>query len=73
MNNLRLESPSIRNQKISIKNLKASFTGKFSNSIIFPLVISLPDELIIEELIGAVGVWLNILELESANNLKGGK
>lgn len=73
MNNLRLRKLSIRSGKISIKNLKASFTRKFPNSNILPLVISLSDELTVEELIGAVGVWLNILDMERANNLKGGK
>ena len=58
---------------INIQKLKHSFVKKFPNSAILPLIFSLPDEVESEELIGAVGVWLNILDMERSNNLKGGK
>ena len=58
---------------INIQKLKHSFTKKFPDSETTKILLSMPDEIEAEELIGAVGVWLNILDMESANNLKGGK
>jgi hypothetical protein len=58
---------------VRLKSLKQKFMQKFPNSSITSYLQSLPDEISGEELIGAVGVWLSILDMESANNLKGGK
>jgi hypothetical protein len=58
---------------INIQKLKHSFTNKFPDSETTKILLSMHDEIEAEELIGAVGVWLNILDMESANNLKGGK
>ena len=55
---------------VSLKNLKSSFTKKFPTSTFLPLILSLPDEVEGEELIGAVGVWLNILDMERNKNMK---
>ena len=54
---------------ISISELKRSFSKKFPNSEIANILLNEPSEISVEELIGAVGVWLNILDMESVNNL----
>ena len=59
--------------KISITILKRHYSIKFPNSPILTILLALPDEIEADELIGAVGVWLSILDMERANNLKGGK
>lgn len=56
-------------RNIMIRGLKERFAHKFPNVELSQILLSEPDEMSIEELIGAVGVWLNILD-ESNNNLK---
>ena len=58
---------------ISIRTLKHGFAKKFPNSPITQTLLSLPDQVSEEELIGAVGIWLNILDSESAKYIGGGK
>ena len=58
--------------RVSIARLKANFARKFPNSPLVPILLSLSDEIEGEELIGAVGVWLNILDITTHNNLEGG-
>jgi len=59
--------------RVNIQMLKNRFVKKFPSSSILQIILSMPDVVEGEELIGAVGAWLNILDMESANNLKGGK
>ncbi len=58
---------------VNIQILKNRFAMKFPNSETTKILLSMPNEVEGEELIGAVGVWLNILDMESANNIKGGR
>ena len=62
-----------KKRQIDLRTLKSTFTTKFPNSDITKLLFSMPDEVEGEELIGAVSAWLTILDMERANNLKGGK
>ena len=55
---------------VSISKLKHRFNQKFPDSPILQILLSMPDEIPAEELIGAVGVWLNILDVERNKNLK---
>jgi hypothetical protein len=57
---------------INIHGLKTRVNKKFPNSHILPILLSLPDDISAEELIGAVAVLLDLLDRESHNNLKGG-
>lgn len=59
--------------RVNIQMLKNRFVKKFPSSSILQIILSMPDVVEGDELIGAVGVWLNILDMERANNLKGGK
>lgn len=59
-----------KENKVSISILKHSFAKKFPTSTILQTLLSLPNEVEGEELIGAVGVWLNILDMKSATNPK---
>jgi hypothetical protein len=65
--------PICKKKIISIQKLKNSYAQKYPNSPITQILLSMLDEVESDELIGAVGVWLNILDMERANNLKGGK
>ena len=58
---------------INIQKLKKRFAKKFPDSPVLQIILSMPDEVEGEELIGAVSAWLTILDMERANNLKGGK
>ena len=73
MINVEKSSLSFEGGKVSIRALKHSFAKKFPDSPILQILFSMPDEVEREELIGAVGVWLNILDMKSANNIKGGR
>ena len=63
----------LKNKTVNVKPVKQAFSKNFPNSSILQTLLSMPDEVEIGELIGVVGVWLNILDMERANNLKGGK
>lgn len=54
---------------VNLHGLKTRMSRKFPNSKITNIILNEPSEISVEELIGAVGVWLNILD-ESYNNLK---
>ena len=62
-----------RVNRVNIQIPKNRFAMKFPNSAILQIILSMPDEIEGEELIGAVGAWLTILDMERANNLKEGK
>ena len=70
---MKLKPDAIKDKQISISRLKNSFVQKFPESPILRTLLSMPNEIPANELIGAVGVWLSILDMERANNLKGGK
>jgi hypothetical protein len=57
--------------KISIKSLKNSFVKHYPNSTILSVLLSMPDEISAEELIGATTILLDLLDNESHNNLGG--
>ena len=61
-----------KKKQIDLRTLKSNFATKFPNSETTKILLSMPNESEGEELIGAVGVWLNILDMERTNNLKGG-
>lgn len=50
--------------KVDIQKLKYKIKTKFPDSNLSAIIASLPDQMTFEEFIGAVGVWLNILDLE---------
>lgn len=52
------------NRKVSIKSLISTFVSKFPNIKLTAILLSSPEEVNAEELIGAVGVWLTILDTE---------
>jgi hypothetical protein len=54
---------------INIHGLKTRVSKKYPNSSILPILLSLPDEISGEELIGATAVLLDLLDRESHNNL----
>jgi len=58
---------------ISMKQIKQNFALKFPNSPILQTILSLPDEIDPEELIGASAILLSLLDKETNNNIKGGK
>ena len=62
-----------RVNRVNIQIPKNRFAVKFPNSAILQIILSMPDKVEAEELIGAVGVWLSILEMESAKYIGGGK
>jgi hypothetical protein len=64
-----MKSETLEDKKISISRLKHSFAKKFPSSPILQTLLSMRDEIPADELIGAVGVWLNILDIENHNNL----
>jgi len=55
---------------ISIKHIKHSFALKFPDSPILQTILSLPDEIDPEELIGASAILLSLLDKETNNNIK---
>jgi hypothetical protein len=57
--------------KISIKRLKHRFAKEFPNSPLLSILVSMPDEISGEELIGAVAVLLDLLDRETHNNIGG--
>ena len=59
------------NDRISIRELKHRFAEKFPDSPILQTILSMPDEISAEELIGASAILLGLLDSESHNNLKG--
>lgn len=59
--------------EISISRVKHSFAQKFPDSPLLPMLMTLPDEIDLSELIGQSLILLEILDMERANNLKGGK
>lgn len=63
----------LKNKNVSINLVKHSFAQRFPDSPLIPVLMSLPDEVEGDELIGAVGVWLNFLDVERTNNLREGK
>lgn len=64
-----------RVNRVNIQIPKNRFAMKFPNSPILQTLLSMPDEIEGEELIGAVGVWLNILDIEKGRDkyITGGK
>lgn len=56
---------------VNIKRLKHSFAKKYPNSSILQTLLSMPDVMSSEELIGAVIVLLNLLDMETHNKLGG--
>lgn len=62
-----------RVNRVNIQIPKNRFAMKFPNSAILQIILSMPNEVEGEELIGAVGVWLNILDIERAKYIGRGK
>jgi hypothetical protein len=56
---------------VSVKRIKHSFSSHYPNSLILPILLSLPDEISGEELIGAVAVLLDLMDRERNNNIGG--
>ncbi|MEM0142613.1 MAG: hypothetical protein QXL94_01465 [Candidatus Parvarchaeum sp.] len=65
--------PVYKKKIINIQILKNRFAQKFPDSPILQILLEMPNEMEVEELIGSVGVWLSILDMESAKYIKGGK
>ena len=63
----------LKDKNVNVKQVKQAFSKNFPNSPILKVILSLPDELKGEELIGATAVILDFLDAERNNNLKGGK
>ena len=59
--------------RVNIQMLKNRFVKKFPSSSILQIILSMPNEVEGEELIGAVGVWLSILDMERAKYIGRGK
>lgn len=55
--------------KILISKLKYDYAQKFPSSTILQILLSLPDEIDPSELIGETLILLDILDMESNNNL----
>jgi len=55
---------SLRNEQIELLTLKSNFITKFPNSPITQTLLTLPDTMDAEELIGAVAVLLDLLDRE---------
>ena len=62
-----------RVNQVNIQIPKNRFAMKFPNSAILQIILSMPNEVEGEELIGPVGVWLNILDIERAKYIGRGK
>ena len=62
-----------RVNRVNIQIPNNCFAMKFPNSAILQIILSMPNEVEGEELIGAVGVWLNILDIERAKYIGRGK
>ncbi len=62
-----------KSSQIELRTLKSNFTRKFPDSETTKILLSMPDEIEAEELIGAVAIWLTILDMESAKYIGGGK
>ncbi|MEM0142597.1 MAG: hypothetical protein QXL94_01385 [Candidatus Parvarchaeum sp.] len=60
----------ISRKTISIERLKNRFTKNYPNSSVVSYLQDLPDEINIEELIGATAILLNMLDMESNKNMK---
>jgi|ACXJ01.1.fsa_nt_gi hypothetical protein len=58
-----------RRLKIDISGLKHRFVKHYPNSTILLVLLSMPDEISAEELIGATTILLDLLDRESHNNL----
>jgi len=59
------------NENVDISKLKYTFGKKYPNSTILSILLSLPDEISVTELIGAVVVLLDLLDRENHNNIGG--
>ena len=57
-------------KKLNISTIKLGFVKKFPNEILTSILLQEPDEMTSDELIGAIGVWLTICDLESNKNEK---
>lgn len=53
-----------KGKKISVKHLKQTLRIHYHDGAFISILLSEPDEMTIEEFIGAVGVWLSILDAE---------
>jgi len=62
----------LRREQIELLTLKSNFITKFPNSPITQTLLTLPDTMDAEELIGAVAVLLDLLDRERNNNIGGG-
>jgi len=60
-------------RKVNLLSLKSNFTKKYPTSAILRTILSLPDQISTEELIGASAVLLALLDTENHNNIGGGK
>ncbi|EQB71293.1 MAG: hypothetical protein AMDU1_APLC00030G0010 [Thermoplasmatales archaeon A-plasma] len=58
-------------KRISIGTLKHDFAKKYPNSIILPIILSLPDEISGAEIVGATAILLDLLDMETHNKLGG--
>jgi hypothetical protein len=66
-----MEKLIIESKEISIERLKHSFAKKFPYSQIVSILLSLPDQISGEELIGATAILLDLLDRENHNNIGG--
>ncbi|MGE9811071.1 hypothetical protein ACLIKE_06985 [Ferroplasma acidiphilum] len=66
-----MEKVIIESKEISIEHLKHTFAKKYPNSTILSILLSLPDEISGEELVGATAVLLDLLDRERNNNIGG--
>lgn len=55
-------------KKLNLRRLKEQFQIKFPESSVIPILISLPDEIDLSELIGQSLILLEILDEERHNN-----
>ncbi len=55
-------------ERISISSLKHRFAQKYPASPIIPILLSLPDKIDADELIGQSIILLEILDMERNNN-----
>ena len=66
---MSLEEESKTKMKVSTARLKHQFAERFPDSPIIQILLSMPDEMPADELIGAVAVILDLFDTESHNNL----
>jgi len=66
------KQPSYDIKIINIQKLRTNFAKKYPNSSILSILVSMPDEISGEELIGATAVLLDLLDRERNNNIGGG-